>query len=64
MARGRDAHGTELGLLPVPPLAEINADAQFFGICITAAEFETLWLEHVPMAPIAKIVAHILPFAS
>nr|WP_256731137.1 hypothetical protein [Ralstonia pickettii] len=43
------AHGTELGLLPVPPLAEINADAQFLGISISAAEFEAVWLEYVPM---------------
>ena len=43
------AHGTELGLVPVPPLAEINADPEFVGTSITAAEFDALWLEHVPM---------------
>ena len=46
------AHGTALGLLPVPPLAEIDADAQFVGISITAAEFTTLWLKHVPMVSV------------
>ncbi|WP_439893095.1 DUF6881 domain-containing protein (plasmid) [Ralstonia sp. 25C] len=43
------SHGTALGLLPVPPLAEINADPQFVGVGITAAEFSALWLKHVPM---------------
>ncbi|WP_316874445.1 DUF6881 domain-containing protein [Ralstonia edaphi] len=43
------AHGTELGLLPVPPLAEINADPEFVGTNITAAEFEALWFKHVPL---------------
>ena len=43
------AHGTELGLVPVPPLAEINTDPEFAGTNITAAEFDALWLEHVPM---------------
>ncbi|MFV8580545.1 DUF6881 domain-containing protein, partial [Ralstonia pseudosolanacearum] len=43
------AHGTELGLAPVPPLVEINADPEFVGTTITAAEFDALWLEHVPM---------------
>jgi len=47
---GHTEHGTELSLLPVPPLAEINADPQFVGTNITAAEFDALWLEHVPMA--------------
>lgn len=43
------AHGTELGLAPVPPLVEINADPEFVGTTITAAEFDALWSEHVPM---------------
>ena len=43
------AHGTELGLAPVPPLTEINADPEFVGTTITAADFDALWLEHVPM---------------
>ena len=43
------AHGTELGLLPIPPLAAINADPQFVGTNITAAEFDALWFKHVPM---------------
>ncbi|WP_420993620.1 DUF6881 domain-containing protein [Cupriavidus sp. 30B13] len=41
------AHGTELGLLPVPPLTEINAAAEFIGTTITAAEFDALWSTHV-----------------
>lgn len=44
-----NAHGTELGLPPVPPLAEINADPEFVGTNITAVEFEALWFKHVPM---------------
>lgn len=43
------AHGTELGLLPIPPLAAINADPQFVGTNITAAEFDALWFKHVLM---------------
>ena len=46
------AHGAALGLLPVPPLAQINADAQFVGISIPAAEFAALWLKHVPMVSV------------
>ncbi len=32
-----------LGELPVPPLAEINADPQFRGERISSHEFEMLW---------------------
>lgn len=34
---------TRLGLMPVPLLAEINADPQFVGIEIDAAAFEQAW---------------------
>ncbi len=42
-------HGTPLGLVPVPPLEEINADPQFIGNTITDAEFDALWSNHVLM---------------
>jgi hypothetical protein len=35
--------GTELGLIPVPPLGEINANAEFEGRQITSAEFQSVW---------------------
>ena len=37
--------GTELGKAPVPPLNEINANAEFDGQVITSAEFEKVWEE-------------------
>jgi hypothetical protein len=40
-------HGTELGEAPVPPLAEINTDAQFSGVAIESSTFEALWQQHV-----------------
>lgn len=41
----QNAHsdGTELGLIPVPLLEEINIDPQFVGVAISGAEFEVLW---------------------
>jgi hypothetical protein len=44
---GQHSEGTELGELPVPPLAEINSSPEFTGISIAGAAFEQLWLEHV-----------------
>ena len=38
--------GTDLGKLPVPPLAEINMSPEFNGATITAAVFESLWQSH------------------
>ena len=43
---GSASHGTALGGSPVPPLPEINSDAQFYGKVIDAAEFESLWKNH------------------
>lgn len=37
---------TRLGEGAVPSLEEINADPQFLGIAIQAAEFEALWAIH------------------
>jgi uncharacterized protein DUF6881 len=39
--------GAGLGLVPVPPLSEINSDPEFVGTAITAAQFEALWAQHV-----------------
>lgn len=36
-------HGTRLGDAPVPPLPEINAQAEFDGTELDAAAFELLW---------------------
>lgn len=44
---GRHSEGTELGELPVPPLAEINASSEFTGTLIAGTAFEQLWHEHV-----------------
>ena len=44
---GQHSEGTELGELPVPPLAEINASPEFTGISIAGTAFEQLWHEHV-----------------
>lgn len=38
--------GTALGVLPVPPISEINADPQFAGTAISATQFEALWVQH------------------
>ena len=43
----RPALGTQLGLLPVPALSEINADPQFVARETTMEAFETLWSRHV-----------------
>ncbi|MEI7297895.1 hypothetical protein WCQ02_41115 [Paraburkholderia tropica] len=39
----RSALGTQLGLLPVPSLTEINADPQFEARETTIKAFEVLW---------------------
>jgi hypothetical protein len=39
---------TMLGLEPVPPLEEINANKEFEGVAMSAAEFEQLWRAHGP----------------
>jgi hypothetical protein len=52
---GRVDYASELGssgdiglaLTPIPSLAEINAQAEFSGVEITASDFEALWNEHV-----------------
>jgi hypothetical protein len=36
-------HGATLGLIPVPPLAEINASPEFKAKEISQAEFEMQW---------------------
>jgi hypothetical protein len=41
------SHGTHLGEKPVPPLPEINLQAEFSGTEITASDFEMLWDQHV-----------------
>jgi len=38
--------GTDLGIEPVPSLAEINKDPQFVGVKLEAAAFEALWKRH------------------
>ncbi|CAN0620355.1 conserved protein of unknown function [Burkholderia multivorans] len=42
----RSALGTELGKIPVPSVAEINADPQFKAREATFEMFETLWSCH------------------
>jgi len=42
-----EAGGTVLCEAPIPPLEEINADAQFSGVAIEASTFEALWQQHV-----------------
>ncbi len=37
---------TALGSVAVPPLEEINADAEFVGKAISATEFEQLWSQY------------------
>lgn len=39
--------GTDLGLMAVPELAEINSDPQFQGVEIGSQHFELLWSRHV-----------------
>jgi hypothetical protein len=46
-SKDRASDATRLGKVPVPPLAEINAQAEFSGIAIGAVDFEALWDEHV-----------------
>jgi hypothetical protein len=36
-------HGASLGIVPVPPLAEINASPEFTANEISEAEFEKQW---------------------
>ncbi|KVD51472.1 hypothetical protein WJ61_13195 [Burkholderia ubonensis] len=43
----KSALGTQLGLLPMPALAEINADSQFEAQEMTMKAFEMLWSRHV-----------------
>ncbi|MFL9867850.1 hypothetical protein PQR67_27055 [Paraburkholderia fungorum] len=38
--------GTQLGKLPVPPLAEINSDTQFNARLIEPTLFNRLWSQH------------------
>lgn len=40
--------GTELGIVPVPPLAAINQSPEFNGVTIGAQWFESLWAANVP----------------
>jgi hypothetical protein len=46
-SKSGNSRETGLGQLPVPPLSEINADAQFIGIEIDAFQFEALWKKYV-----------------
>ena len=46
-AKAGSTHGTRLGERPVPPLAEINVQAEFSGTEITASDFENLWDQYV-----------------
>lgn len=39
--------GTDLGLMAVPELGEINSDPQFQGSEISSQDFEVLWSYHV-----------------
>ena len=39
--------GTDLGLMAVPELGEINSDPQFQGTEISSQDFELLWSRHV-----------------
>ncbi|ASL48733.1 hypothetical protein bAD24_p01405 (plasmid) [Burkholderia sp. AD24] len=42
----KSAMGTQLGELPVPPLIEINSDAQFDARIIESTLFNQLWSKH------------------
>jgi hypothetical protein len=42
-SKTEEVAGTALGTSPVPPLAEIAADAEFIPREITADEFEAAW---------------------
>jgi hypothetical protein len=46
-AKAGSSQGTRLGERPVPPIAEINVQAEFSGTEITASDFETLWDQYV-----------------
>lgn len=46
--KGGASGDTMLGLEPVPPLEEINANKEFEGVAISAAQFEHLWRVHGP----------------
>jgi len=46
-AKAGSLHCTRLGEMPVPSLADINAQAEFSGIEITASDFDTLWNQYV-----------------
>jgi len=37
---------TEVGVVAVPPIEEINSDPQFRASSIEKQEFETLWLQY------------------
>jgi hypothetical protein len=39
----RSAHGTRLGIVPVPPLDEIASQQEFETMFIQSAEFEAIW---------------------
>jgi len=43
--------GSGLGLVPMPPLAEIAADPQFEPVEITGLEFESIWSEAIAYVP-------------
>ncbi|MFN7153418.1 MAG: DUF6881 domain-containing protein [Acidovorax sp.] len=45
-----ETHGTKLGETPVPSLEEINAQAEFDGVEVDAAVFESLWSEYASVA--------------
>jgi Domain of unknown function (DUF6881) len=55
---GEEVGTTWLGDQPVPPLDEINADAQFEGVEIDAAEFERVWAQRrLPVLSLAELEA-------
>lgn len=39
---------TQLGIVAVPALSEINEDTQFQGVAITQGEFDELWQQNAP----------------
>ena len=45
---GEEGVGTRLGDQPIPPLAEINADPEFDGEIMDAAEFDAAWERSAP----------------
>jgi len=44
------SQGTALGLMPVPPLEEINEQSEFEGVAMSASTFEQLWRTFGPQA--------------